>query len=270
MPGINRTATNPHSLRPQLQSIRKDAFLRPNHFIQSQLRVPDKLANPLPFRYTYSQMLVAQKIQEIEKQRKPVRLYILKSRQVGMSTFIAARIFTKIWAKNNLEALIMAHLEIRAKELIGRCKFFYGSLKDAFKLKLSQDSKAALQFADTRGVLNIVSAKNWEAVVGGTKQYLQMSEFSRYPKAMTILQGVEHPIVYAPGTEIYLETTGHGHGSQAHEFWKACKAGYENYEPQFLAWQNDPQCTYPFSSDRDRDYRLAEAYEYEPRLIDRQ
>ncbi len=134
---------------------------------------------------------------------------------------------------------------------------------------MSQDSKAALQFADTRGILNIVSAKNSSAVVGGTKQILQLSEFSRYPKAMSVLREMSHPVAYVPGTEIYLETTGHGHGTEAHEFWKACKEGYENYYPLFLPWQEDPECDYKFLNDKDRDYKLGEAFEYEPRLEDR-
>lgn len=187
-----------------------------------------------------------------------------------MSTFIAARLFTKIWAQDNAEAVIMAHLEIRAKELLARCKGFYSSLKPSLRLKLSQDSKAAMQFADTRGILNIITAKNYEAFVGGTKQYLQVSEFSRYKRAIQILSALEHPIAYVPGTEIFLETTGHGHGSDAHEFWKYCKAGRESYDHIFLAWQDDPDCTYTFLNDRDRDMKIGMAFEYEPRLKDRQ
>lgn len=269
MPGIRRTATTPKPLMPQLKGIRSTAYENPDAFVQTQLKVVNHKGDTVPFKYTWSQLQVARKIKEIEAQKLPIRLYILKSRQVGMSTMIAARIFSKVWAKDNTEALIMAHQEIRAKELIGRCKFFYTSLKDSLKLKLAQDSKAALQFADTRGLLNIISAKNWEAAVGGTKQLLQLSEFSRYSKAMTILQGMEHPVIYSPGTEVYLETTGHGHGTEAHQFWDACKAGYENYVPLFLAWQNDPACTWKFESERDRDYKLGEAYEYEPRLEER-
>lgn len=270
MPGISRTATTPKPLATQLRDVRSYAFKNPDDFVQTQLKVVNKVSAVLPFHYTYSQAMVARKIKQIESEDRPVRLYILKSRQVGMSTMIAARLFTKIWAQDNAEALIMAHQEIRARELIGRCKFFYTSLKKSLQLKLAQDSKAALQLADTRGILNIISAKNFEASVGGTKQFLQCSEFSRYGKAMQTLIAMEQPIAFVPGTEIYLETTGHGHGSEAHDFWKSCKAGIENYDILFLAWQDDPACTVLFSSDKDRNYKLGEAFEYEPKLEDRQ
>jgi hypothetical protein len=270
MPGVSRTATTPIRISSNLQQIRRIALQRPDAFIQSQLKVIDKTAGVLPFKYNWEQQQVAKKITEIEEAHRPVRLYILKSRQVGMSTFVAARLFTKVWALDNAEGIVMAHLEIRARELISRCKGFYSSLKPSLKLKLSQDSKAALQFADTRGILNIITAKNFEASVGGTKQYLQMSEFSRYGKAVKILIALEQPIAYKEGTEIYLETTGHGHGSQAHEFWMACKTGRENYDTIFLAWQDNPACTYQFLNDKDRDMKCGMAYEYEPRLRERQ
>src|SRR6185369_7915107 len=123
-------------------------------------------------------------------------------RQVGLSTSIAARFFTLAWAKDNIEALIIAHQEIRAQELIARCKFFYTSMRPSLQLALAQDSKAGLKFADTRGLMTIVSAKNIQAARGGTKQLVQFSEFAYYPDPVDVLTEIEQLVAQSATTEI--------------------------------------------------------------------
>ncbi len=175
MPGISRTATNGRVITPTLQQIRKYASTHVDQFIQDPrlMKVKNKSGVVLPFKYTYSQDLIARVIAEERDKGIPVRLYILKSRQVGSSTMFLARYFALTWALNEVEGLVVAQLELRAQELLERCKFFYQHLPDVLKLELSADNKNGLMYADTRGKLTILSAKNFEAATGGTKQFTQ-------------------------------------------------------------------------------------------------
>jgi hypothetical protein len=137
------------------------------------------------------------------------------------------------------------------------------------QLPLAQDSKFGIRFADTRGAMTIVSAKNIQAARGGTKQFVMFSEFAYYQKPLHVLTEIEQLVARSPRTEIIIETTGHGRGSTAHDFWMQCKLGRENYLPIFLAWQDDPGNNYEFMSDKERDYSLRRAFEYEPRYEDK-
>lgn len=269
MTGFKRTITQSQPVGQVIQQIREIAFRDPDRFIQKQLKVADKLAGTVPFRYNWSQLQIARKIKEMEAAGKPLRLYILKSRQVGSSTMIACRYFVKTWAKDNVQALVLAQLEERSAELLERVKFFYSSLPAPLKLQLSKDSQYGLQYADTLGKITIASARNLAIARGATKQLLLLSEFAHYKNPRDLLKEFQKPILYAPGTEIIIETTGMGFGSQAHEFWQETRQGRTPYEGIFLPWQDDPGCSYEFSSDKDRDWRLKEAFEYEPRLKDR-
>lgn len=269
MPGVQRTATTPKIVTPALNKVRALAAANVDKFIQTQVGVVDPRGRLRPFTYRWPQLQVAKTIKMLEAKGDPLRIFILKSRQVGTSTQTAARYFVKTWALDNVEALIFAQQETRAAELLDRCKGFYISLHPDLQLVLSRDSKYGLMYSDTRGKINIVSAKNYEQVRGGSKQLIQLSEWAHCKKPMRLLNEIEQPVDYSFGTEIIIETTGLGHGSEAHEFWKDCKSGKENYTAIFLKWQDDPNCTFVFESERDRDMKLGEAFEYEPRLKDR-
>ena len=269
MTGFKRTTSKPVILTPDIQAVRKYAAKHPDKFIQSQLQVVSKQAGVVPFKYSWTQNRIAQIIAEEEAAGRPLRLYILKSRQIGTSTFFAYRFFTKVWAQDNIEALILAQFEERSEELVSRLKFAYASMPDGLKLPLSLDSRSGMQFADTRGKLTIASARNIGIARGGTKQLLLLTEFAMYKEQKEVLVEFSEPIVYSPGTEIIIETTGQGYGSEAHHLWEESRAKHTVLRAEFLRWQDDPDCTFHFTSDKDRDNRLAEAFDYEPRLKDR-
>jgi len=269
IPGVKRTISTPRRITAGVNEVRQIASDYPDAFIQQRMKVVDKDSIAVPFRYNWSQRQVSERLAQQKKERKPVRAYVLKSRQVGLSTQIAARGFVNTWANDNYESLIIAHQEIRAQELLARTKFFYQSLPSVLQLPLAQDSKAGIKFADTRGSMTIVSAKNIQAARGGTKQFVLFSEFAYYQKPLHILTEIEQLVARSPRTEIIIETTGHGRGSSAHDFWLQCKLGRENYECIFLPWQDDPANNYQFMSDKERDYSLRAAFDYEPKLEDK-
>jgi hypothetical protein len=256
-------------LTPEIQKIRALAFANPDKFIQSQLKVVDKKAGIVPFKYNWTQQRIAEIIKEEEKARKPLRLYILKSRRVGSSTMVTYRHFVHTWAHDNLEALVLAQLEERAEELVSRVKFCYAALPPELQLPLSQDSRYGMQFAGTRSKITIASARNLDVARGGTKQRIIFTEFAYYKKAREVLSEFMQPLLYDVATEAIIETTGQNYGSDAHDLWMRSRAGKTAFRAEFMAWQEDPECTFDFKNDKDRDWRLAEAYDYEPRLKDR-
>lgn len=268
MPGIRRTSTTPQPVGQELSAIRRYASANVDRFIQSQFKVVDKRGITVDFIYNWPQQQLAKAITDMEAEGLPVRIFALKSRQVGTSTQCLARNTCKTWANDNLEAVVIAQQELRAQELLARCKFFYSSLAKSLQLPLSQDSKMGLKYADTRGAITIISAKNYLVARGGTKQLFQLSEFAYYPNPILVLNEMEQLVTYETGTEIVLETTGKGYGSDAHEFYKLCKQGRENYRVVFLPWQDDPKCCVHFPNERSRDAAVHEAIEYEPRLED--
>ena len=271
MTGVKRTTSQPLGLTPQMQQIRRIAAEDTDKFIQSQMKVVSKTAGVVPFHYSWTQQQIVKAIHEEEALRKPLRMYVLKSRRIGSSTYFSYRHFVKAWARDNIQALILGQFEERAEELMAALKFAYASMPPSLKLALSQDSKDAMQFADTRGKLTIATARNLAVARGGTKQLLLLTEFAWMLAKMQldVLVEFSEPIDYAFGTEIIVETTGVGYGSPAHQLWVESKNKRTSLRALFLAWQNDPASTYEFLSDHDRDMKMGEVFEYEPRMRDR-
>jgi hypothetical protein len=256
-------------ITPAVQKIRDYAFAYPDKFIQSQLQVVDKKAGVVPFKYNWTQNQIAALIKEEEKARRPLRIYLLKSRRCGTSTAMTYRHFVQAWAHDNLNCLVLAQLEETAEELVSRIKFCYSVMPKDLQLPLSQDSRYGMQFRDTLSKITIASARNLDAARGPTRQRLVITEYAYMKRGRDVLSEFLQPLLYDVATEAIIETTGQTFGSDAHDLWERSKIGKSAFRAKFLAWQEDPECTFEFSNDKDRDIRLAEAFDYEPRLKDR-
>jgi len=287
--GRKRTIATGQALDSKLQLVRAEARKDPDRFAQKYLRVKPKMGPPIPFKHNYTQECIARASEEMLRENLPVRLFVLKSRQVGSTTGLLAHGFAKAWATDDYEGVLVAQLDETAKTLLERVKFWHADMgsrineetRQRLQLILSKDSRHSIGFADTRSQLYVVSAKNKDAARGNTKQWGHLTEFSYYPNPMLILKEFSQICHYLPGTEMYIDTTGKGFNSPAHAFWDECVklAGEGNivvdgfsmstFRPLFVKWQKDPECIYRFSSDRDRDMLMGMAFEYQPKLKDR-
>ena len=273
MAGLTKITDDKPPLADELQSIRGAALKNIDRFCQAFYCVVTDDARTIPFKHNWTQKQITKAIREKERKGEPVRLYILKSRRVGSSTLCLARDAAYTWASDNLETVIIAQRADRAKELLDRAKFFNNSLPAPLRLEKDLDSRIGYRFLQSKSMMTIVAAQSYDVARGGTKQRVLLSEFAHYDgqpgvSCIEVLNEFEQPVAYKPGTEIILETTGKGYGSDAHEFYKACRAGKEIYEVLFPRWQDDPGCTVKFSSECDRDRRLGDAFDFQPKLKD--
>ena len=268
MTGFKRV-TQKQGLAPNIAEIRAAAFKNPDKFIQTYLQVVDKTSGVVPFKYNHTQREIARIIKEEQAARNPLRLFILKSRRVGTSTFFTYHNFVHAWAHDNINALVLAQLDNTAEELISRVKFCQAAMQPEIQLPLSQDSRTTIQFAKTLSKLTIASARNLDTARGPTYQRLLITEFCYYLKGKEALSEFMQPMKYDIFTEAVIESTGKGFGSYAHDLWERSKVGKSAFRACFMDWRDDPECDYKFDNDKDRDCRVAEAIEYEPRLADR-
>jgi hypothetical protein len=274
MPGVRRTQSKPAALSEAAELVRSVARNHIDTFIQQNFRVTDFAGKEVDFKYKWGQRQVAKILQEMERARIPVRVYVLKSRQIGLTTMTANRNFVKIWANNNRRAVTIAHLDKRASEILGKLKFAYSKLPAFLRFELSQDSKHELGFADFNSKMYIASAatiKSIELARGDTIQDIHASELTRWADpehGLFELQQVCHAV---DGTSIVIETTGKQYGSYAHQLWRDSKAGKTRYRAKFLPWQEDPECDLDGGkwTDEERDRYMKEVWEYEPQLLER-
>lgn len=270
MAGVRHKNPGVLYLSPAVEAMRSAAREDPDSFVQNFIWItPKEGGKQVLLKYRYGQRVLAKEIRRQTQAGLPVRIFDLKSRQVGKTTQVQSRNFTTVLATNNTSAVTVAHLADRAEDILRKAKDAYNMLPEIMQLPLSRDSKEGLAFVGTGSQQMIISAKNVTAVRSGTHQHIHLSEWPLYDDPELALYEVSQVCHRLPGTSIIIEGTGRGDGSYAHQFWKRCRRGKETFIPMFSAWQDDPECSVTFKSDRDRDTQVGEALDYAPDLEER-
>ena len=78
-------------------------------FIEKYLRIVNKESNIVPLKLNYAQQTLYNTIKELDKQNKPKRIIILKSRQLGLSTGTGGILFSNGILNRNIKTGIITH-----------------------------------------------------------------------------------------------------------------------------------------------------------------
>lgn len=252
----------------RILKVRKLVAQNPEVFIQDKFKIPlDQSGEPVPFKYNWSQQRAYDIYKEELKSDKPIRLWFLKSRRVGLTSVFAADDLVDAWSRDNRRVGIVAHNDDRARRILAMCKFFYKRLPKQYQLPLSKDATAGLKFADHDSELIIGTCKFPEKVRGDGLHRAHLSEAAWYGKNFgLVMNEVATTIAPAPGTAIIIETTGRNRGSSCHKHWQASINGETQYRAIFLPWHEDPTSIRTFDSDLHRKITMDEIESIEPRL----
>lgn len=176
---------------------------------------------------------------------EPIRLYILKGRQLGCSTLIQAFCYWLISLFCNVRALTVAHSKDKAAEIFGMSKLFHASA-GSFRPTFKRSNKNELYFANPREDEEAeLGLESWCKVqtiddknlgVGSTLHFLHLSEFARYESinkdALTTIATLKQSVPDLPLTFVIMESTAYGEG-YAKEEWEDDKNGLTKI---FISW----------------------------------
>lgn len=102
-------------------------------YIQNCLKIKTKSGAVTPFRLNPAQEKLYAAAKRQQEQGKPVRIIILKARQLGFSTLTEGLIFHGCATSANSNALIVAHREDATANLFRMSKLFYDELPGPLK-----------------------------------------------------------------------------------------------------------------------------------------
>ena len=97
-------------------------------YIENCLKIKTKSGTVVPFRLNDAQRKLYAVAKRQQDAGKPVRLIILKARQLGFSTLTEGLIFHACATRKNVNALIVAHREDATANLFRMSKLFYDEL----------------------------------------------------------------------------------------------------------------------------------------------
>lgn len=220
-------------------------------YIQHFLKIIDKKGNLLALVLNEPQRRLYETVKRQWNAGKPVRIIILKARQMGFSTLTGAIIFWMAATACNVRCMIVAHKEEATNNLFQMYKRFYENLPDRLK-PMSQASNAQELVFDRpsryRGNAKGLGSRIRCATAGGqgvgrsfTLKALHLSEVAFWPgdKAGTLL-GLLQAVPDVPGTLIIMESTANGF-EEFKKRWDDAVAAQRNgdtegYIPIFFAW----------------------------------
>jgi hypothetical protein len=175
----------------------------------------------------------AQRAFEMHRSRQNI---VLKARQMGLTTWVAARFFLKTITQPGTLTLEVAHTQEAAEEIFRIVHRFLDWLPDPLRngpLKTARSNVRQIVFPMMDSQYRVVSAADKNAGRGMTVQNLHCSELARWPgEAADILAGLRAAM--APGGELILESTPQGVGGCFHQEWmKAAETGMVRH---FFPW----------------------------------
>ena len=166
---------------------------------------------------------------------------ILKARQMGLTTWAAARFFLRTITRPGTLTLQVAHTQESAEEIFRIVHRFLDCLPEELRagpLRTSRDNTRQIEFAEIDSQYRVVTAGDRNAGRGLTVQNLHCSELARWPgDPAEILAGLRAAL--APGAEMILESTPDGVGGCFYEEWqKAAETGMVRH---FFPWWMEPR-----------------------------
>lgn len=205
-------------------------------FAYHHLKIRTKTKGLQPFVLNSVQLQLLDLFIEHMQVKGHCRFIILKARQMGLSTFIAALIYWWTIFHKGTKSLVLTHLDSATKELFEMTRRYHKYCPDEFKPKASQDSANEIVFADIDSAMKTATAGSKNVGHGSTIQCLHWSEVSRSNNQDEMTTGVMQTVPSGEGTMIFLESTANGTGEYFHQTWEAAIRGESEFTPVFFPW----------------------------------
>jgi hypothetical protein len=200
-----------------------------HYLCRNYLKIVDKKGNVVPFIFNDAQDRFLAELAE-----NPW-VFILKARQLGMTTVVAAYLFWNALLKPNFKVGVLAHQIDSAESIFEIYKRFYLYLPQFLKRPTERSNVREMKF--THGGSIRVATANSEGIRGSTLQALHCSEFAFWSDPDKTIASTSPTL--GPNAMIILETTANGM-NDAHRMWTSKENGYRKV---FFPWMENEKYT---------------------------
>ena len=221
-------------------------------YIEEYVKIRNKNSKIIALKLNEPQLKYYNIIKELKKQNKPVRIIILKARQMGFSTVTEAIFFKETVTKANVNTAIVAHKEDSTTNLFNMSKLMYDELPEPMKPEKKKSNAKELVFDKDDGTGLKSKIKCFTAGGKGvgrsdTINNLHLSElaFWQGDKKAT-LTGLLQAVPNTPDTMIAIESTANGF-EYYKELWDDAVAGKNDFIPIFIGWNELQEYKMPYT-----------------------
>ena len=202
------------------------------------LTIKTKSGQLIHFKLNSVQVIILKKIKEILKSGKPVRLWVLKARQAGVSTLIEAIVFAYTSQGEGINSSVISHDLDSSNYLFEMQKLYHERMDEHLKPKIKHSNEKKLEFDKIHSQILIDTADNKKAGRSFTFRMVHLSECAYFPDLQGLLTGLNQSVPSLPETMIIGETTANGIGNQFYDEWVQCVNGQSDWQTLFIPWFN--------------------------------
>jgi len=220
---------------------RKTIF-SPRWFIENLLYIVDKKGKLIKFKMNAEQEKMMTHIEFCLNNDLPIRMIVLKARQIGSTTFFSAIGFWMASMNVNATYGIVAHRLDSAESIFQKCKVYYNNMPKELQPSTTQMSGDGITF-DKKNGKGINSKIKFATVNDGvfrgqTLRYLHLTECAFWEgKVQAIENSLAPTVSINAGTMIVRESTANGYNFFKDDWDRAVK-GQSEYTPFFFGWQD--------------------------------
>ena len=221
-------------------------------YIEEYLKIRDKNSQIINFKLNAPQMKLYNVIKEQKAKHKPVRIIILKARQMGFSTLTEAILFKETVTKKNINTGIITHVEEATNNLFNMSKLFYNELPDPIKPQVQNSNAKELIFnnRDNTGLnsrIRCMTAGSTGVGRSATYNNLHLSELAFWQgDKKVILNGLMQTVPNKENTMVIIESTANGY-EYFKELYDGAVAGTNDFIPVFVGWNELPEYKMEYS-----------------------
>lgn len=253
---------------------KKINILEPRHYIPNFLKIRAKDARIIPLAPKPAQEKLLRTVEKLKSQGKPIRIIILKARQLGFSTYIQGLFFNDEVSNELKNGMIVAHEDEASKNLYQMYRTFYEYLPPELTPMTKYSNAQEMLFENPtndvdikrknpglRSKVSVQSARNVDAGRSQTIHNLHCSEVAFWRDPKTLMTGLLQTVPGTPNTMVFIESTANGVGGWFYDFWNAAVRGENDFIPLFFPWFEEPEYTTPFPSKKDKKEFIKEVNE---------
>lgn len=198
--------------------------------------VPKEGQKIIPLVFNQAQLEVHRRLEEQLSRTKKVRALILKGRQQGMSTYVAARFFRRQHVIPATNVYILSHEQKSTDHLFNIAKRYHRCLPKSVQPVKGRDGAGEMTFPAMDCSYSVGTAGAKETGRSKTPQLFHGSEVALWKNGESILAGALQGVPNVPGSEVILETTARGVGGTFHKMWVQAQRGIGEYIAIFVPW----------------------------------
>lgn len=220
-------------------------------YIEKYIKIRNKSGKIIDFKLNQPQQKLYDVIKRQKQLNKPVRIIILKARQMGFSTETESILFKETTTKFNINTGIITHQEDATTNLFTMSKLMYDCLPDAMKpsLKASNAKELIFNNKDGTGLNSKIRCMTAGASgVGRSYTYtnLHISELAFWPgDKKETMTGLLQAVPNLPDTMIIIESTANGF-EYFKEMWDNAVKGKNDFVPLFVGWNELDEYQMPY------------------------